>query len=56
MPVTSTVGEMADWMKPAVKASAIGMLNSLYVQDPVSIITSYAVLSVHMQRKVVTEQ
>ncbi len=53
MPVTSTVGEMADWMKPAVKARAIGMLNSLYMQIPVSIITSYAVLSLQAQRKLV---
>lgn len=29
MPVTSTVGEMADWMKPAVKDRAMGILNSL---------------------------
>lgn len=29
MPVTSTVGEMADCMKPAVNANAIGISNSL---------------------------
>ena len=29
MPVTSTVGEMAAWMKPAVKDRAMGILNSL---------------------------
>lgn len=32
IPVTSTVGEMADWMKPPVNARAIGIPKSLQAQ------------------------